>query len=324
MKKNNLLMLVSSILLPVSVSIIEPNVSLASGTITVSNVPNVRQTAPGEGTALATVFITIPQGALKDGDQVTFTLPHGFTFNSPFATNVEKDASSLLLKNGTYVVSGFDHGDLVATATPLSDYMVTIKVIKTGVPTGDFKLAIKLGDIAINGASDGPVNITFDAPSTSSFPTTTSPAPNPNAQGNPPATSSDVSNHDKKQTVKFTLGRKTYQLNGSTVTMDIAPYLDHNNRLMLPVRFVANALGVTDDQIHWNSTTQTVTITKNNQVISFTIGKSNYTLNGVPIAMDAQAEIKDGRVMVPFRYLANALGADITWDDSTKVATLLY
>jgi trimeric autotransporter adhesin len=320
MKKNSYLMLISAILFTVSVSIVEPNVSFASGTITVSNVPNVRPTSPGEGTALGTVFITIPQGALKNGDQVTFTLPHGFTFNSPFDTNIEKDADSLVSRNGAFVVSGFDHGDLVATATQLSNNLVTIKVIKTGIPTGDFKLAIKLGDIAINGVSDGPVNITFDAPSTSSFPTTTTPT----SQVNQPAAPSDGSNHDKKKTAEFILGRKVFRLNGVEVTMDVAPYLNNNNRLMLPVRFVANALGVTNDQIHWNSTTQTVTMMKNNQVISFTVGQSNYILNGVPVAMDAQTEIKDGRVMVPFRYLAKALGAEITWDDSTKVASISY
>ena len=38
--------------------------------------------------------------------------------------------------------------------------------------------------------------------------------------------------------------------------MDVAPYIDSNNRMLVPIRYAANAMGVSDDNIQWNSYTQ--------------------------------------------------------------------
>ena len=43
-------------------------------------------------------------------------------------------------------------------------------------------------------------------------------------------------------------------------------------------------------------------------------GEDTYMENGVT------AEIKDGRMFVPFRVLGEALGAEVNWDSNTKTA----
>jgi hypothetical protein len=46
------------------------------------------------------------------------------------------------------------------------------------------------------------------------------------------------------------------------------------------------------------------------------------TVNGASITMDVAAEIvPPGRTMIPMRFLAQAFGAKVTWDDTTKTAT---
>ena len=44
-----------------------------------------------------------------------------------------------------------------------------------------------------------------------------------------------------------------------------------------------------------------------------TIGSTSYTVNGTPQTMDAEPYINsDNRTMVPLRFLAEALGCDVT------------
>ena len=45
-------------------------------------------------------------------------------------------------------------------------------------------------------------------------------------------------------TVVMTIGSNEYTINGETKTMDVAPYIDGNNRTMVPVRFAAEAFGI--------------------------------------------------------------------------------
>lgn len=60
--------------------------------------------------------------------------------------------------------------------------------------------------------------------------------------------------------------------------------------------------------------------------VSFVIGQSTYTKNGVEMEMDTAAYISQGRTMLPVRYVSDALGVDakdILWDSATKTVTIL-
>jgi hypothetical protein len=56
--------------------------------------------------------------------------------------------------------------------------------------------------------------------------------------------------------------------------------------------------------------------------IRLTIGSLSYSVGGVPGMMDAPPRIIDGRTMVPLRFIAEAMGAKVDWDDETKTATI--
>lgn len=124
---------------------------------------------------------------------------------------------------------------------------------------------------------------------------------------------------------KFVIGQPTYTtlLNSEEVqkTMDVAAFIE-NGRTMLPVRFVADALGVKDQDIVWNGAARTVTIFKGNRIIQLTIDKYQMLVNGTPVMMDSPAIIKDGRTFLPVRFVAQALGANISWDEATRTVTI--
>lgn len=122
----------------------------------------------------------------------------------------------------------------------------------------------------------------------------------------------------------FTAGQASYTSNGQHITMDAAPYIDRNNRMMVPIRYAANAMGVTDTNILWNGYTQTATISGAIGVIQVKVGSTSLVTSNGMVTMDTVAVNKDGRIYVPVRYIANALGANVSWDQATRTATFSF
>lgn len=126
---------------------------------------------------------------------------------------------------------------------------------------------------------------------------------------------------DQLTAASFVIGSTTYKVGSVEKAMDVAPYLK-NGRTYLPVRYVAEALGVASDNILWDAASQTVTLLKGDKVVQLKIGSKAMLVNGATINMDAAAEITSGRTMLPFRFIAQALGASVTWDEATRTVTL--
>lgn len=64
--------------------------------------------------------------------------------------------------------------------------------------------------------------------------------------------------------------------------------------------------------------------TSNNQetVMVFILDNNTYTANGELIVMDVSPSIIEGRTMLPIRYAAAPLGADVSWDNETRKVTV--
>ncbi|MBR5012242.1 MAG: copper amine oxidase N-terminal domain-containing protein, partial [Clostridia bacterium] len=62
-------------------------------------------------------------------------------------------------------------------------------------------------------------------------------------------------------TIAITIGEPYMQVNGKRVDLD-SPAIIENGRTYLPVRAIANALGVTNDHIAWDAATSTATLVK--------------------------------------------------------------
>jgi hypothetical protein len=87
---------------------------------------------------------------------------------------------------------------------------------------------------------------------------------------------------------------------------------------MVPVRVISEALGAT---VSWDSSTQTVTLLNNGVHIAMTLG--GYTLeNGSPITLDNPAQLINGRVMVPIRFIAEVFGCKVNWNASSQAVEI--
>ena len=90
-----------------------------------------------------------------------------------------------------------------------------------------------------------------------------------------------------------------------------------DNRVTLPVRVVAEGLGGKAD---WNEKTREVTLTHGKNVVVMTIGKRAYTVNGVKKTMDTVPRISKNRTYLPMRFVSEALGVKVQWDEKNRTA----
>jgi basic membrane protein A len=110
-----------------------------------------------------------------------------------------------------------------------------------------------------------------------------------------------------------TMPAKIY-FNGEILTTDVAP-MNVEGRILVPVRTVFEALGA---EVRWDATTMTVTGIRANMRISLQVGNKTAYRNGQPIDLDVPAKLINGRTMVPIRYVAEGLGASVSWMAATK------
>lgn len=109
------------------------------------------------------------------------------------------------------------------------------------------------------------------------------------------------------QKIELQIGDKASTVNGRTVMNDVAPIIV-NDRTMIPLRFVSEALGA---QVDWNEAARTVTIKQDGVTMRMTIDKMIDGFNAAPI-------IRNSRTMVPVRYIAEKLGANVIYVPITQ------
>lgn len=119
----------------------------------------------------------------------------------------------------------------------------------------------------------------------------------------------------------FTYASSTINVtvNGKLVQLDQKPIIDQNNRTLVPIRFISEELGA---KVDWNDATQQVTITKGSKVIELTIGKTTAKINGTTYQLDTKPIVKNGRTLVPVRFIAEALGTEVKWDANTRTVAI--
>jgi hypothetical protein len=100
---------------------------------------------------------------------------------------------------------------------------------------------------------------------------------------------------------------------------DQKPFINKDNRTMVPVRAPMEALKAT---VMWDPKTQQATINKDNRNVVFTVGSSSYTVQGAKRMMDTAAVIEGGRTAFPIRFAAEALGATVSWDGATRTVVI--
>lgn len=138
---------------------------------------------------------------------------------------------------------------------------------------------------------------------------------------------------DQARVAKFWIGKTCYEVDGKRYEMDVAPYVK-NGRTMMPARFLAVSLGIPEENITWDEHNQTVSIGRGGDfhqdpganTIFMKVGEREFNVNGyvnITGKFDVPPEIvPPGRTMIPYRAVAQALGALVFWDEATQCVTV--
>ena len=107
--------------------------------------------------------------------------------------------------------------------------------------------------------------------------------------------------------------------------VDVNPQII-NDRTVVPFRKIFNSLGVTDENIKWTPETRTVNAKKDNVEIELQIDNnvakkivSGETTN---ITLDSAPVIRDGRTLVPVRFIAESMDRKVSWDAEKRVVVI--
>ena len=103
--------------------------------------------------------------------------------------------------------------------------------------------------------------------------------------------------------------------------MDAAPFIDSStSRTYVPVRFLSQALGA---NVNWDAQTQMVTLVDGSITEQMVVGSTTLAVNGQDQTMDTAPQIvPPGRTELPARFVAQAFGYQVTWNQSTQQVTI--
>ena len=107
-------------------------------------------------------------------------------------------------------------------------------------------------------------------------------------------------------------------LDGVVLTFDTAP-VNIDGRTMVPMRVIFEALGA---DIHWDGEAGTVTATRDDLMVVAVIGETIMVVNGVATLMDVAPVIVNDRTLVPVRFISEAFGADVEWDQINRTVII--
>jgi hypothetical protein len=104
-------------------------------------------------------------------------------------------------------------------------------------------------------------------------------------------------------------------IDGSPMAFYDQPPVDQSGRIFVPMRAIFQRLGAT--VVYSNGT---INATRGHRTISLAIGSQSATVDGQPVQLDSPPFLIGDRTLVPLRFVSQALGSQVSWDESRMTA----
>lgn len=121
--------------------------------------------------------------------------------------------------------------------------------------------------------------------------------------------------------ITFKIDSPIYMKGNIENIMDVSPFIEAN-RTYLPIRYVAEAIGVDESNIFWNDAIQQVTIIKGDRIVQLTVDSNVLIINGIDTPIDVEVKNVNGRTVLPLRSVTQALGAQVVWNEEEQTITI--
>ena len=110
----------------------------------------------------------------------------------------------------------------------------------------------------------------------------------------------------------------TVKVNDTVIRFPDQNPIIQNERTMVPIRFVAEALGY---DVDWNEKDNTAVI-DDGKIILY-IGTNKAKINGKSVTLDVASTVVRDRTMVPLRVIAETLDCSVDWIGETKTILII-
>lgn len=107
-------------------------------------------------------------------------------------------------------------------------------------------------------------------------------------------------------------------INGKAVQSDVPPVVI-NDRTMVPIRVIAEQLGA---KVEWSDEKQAVLINSKAEQAAPKGDQIQLIVNGKAVKSDVAPINKDGRILVPVRFVAEAMNVKVGWDNATRTVSV--
>ena len=97
------------------------------------------------------------------------------------------------------------------------------------------------------------------------------------------------------------------------------PFIDKNNRTLVPLRKTMEAYGC---EVGWDHKTYTASVKMEGTTVLVGIGDKYISVNGKKVEIDTEAKIVDNRTYLPIRAVLEAFGAKVDWENSTRTVDI--
>jgi len=105
----------------------------------------------------------------------------------------------------------------------------------------------------------------------------------------------------------------TVKVNNKAITFPDQKPIVQNERTLVPIRFIAEALGY---DVEWNKADNSAVI--NDGKIILYIGTNKAKINGKSVTLDVASTVVHNRTMVPLRVVAETLNCSVDWIGETQ------
>jgi hypothetical protein len=110
------------------------------------------------------------------------------------------------------------------------------------------------------------------------------------------------------------------RVNGKQVQFPGTPPQTISGRMMVPMRAIFEAIGA---YVEYNPVLHRVVAKKDNEMIELRAGDKVAKTNGAEIELDVAPLSVHGRMMVPLRFIAESLGADVQFTKATNTVDIM-
>ncbi len=114
------------------------------------------------------------------------------------------------------------------------------------------------------------------------------------------------------------------RINGELLEFDnqypILETVNDKTYTLIPIRGVSEAL---DANVKWDEKARSVEIEKDGHEITLFIDEDTALLNGEKVELELCATIKNGRTMVPLRFVMEAFDVEVDWDGETRTVEII-